>query len=376
MSLALVVISFIVFAYRLKQGLATKAEKILWLLWLIHAILVTVLACYAAGELWVDTRYLKPADALVFGAAIWALLQAKHGKYVVYGALGLLVVYNGVMLTKHLIPGSRRNANLIACDWAENLIREDWRSINLPPDPKFFTIYEYTTGGRPAVSPISLRMNYHLGARSGSPILGLYEGRPDYIVEEDSRIKFDPWPKSDYVLMDELQVKKRHYSLYKLYRHRELDDLDYAREHLVNLYPRRGSITFEVDNSNNDGYAFRFFSTDPLLSTIEPGEKYTYVFELLAIEGDMPKFAIGHTEFGNSQLSVVSFKPEQTGVRFFTLTGRDITEDNGYRRFLERAYCYCEPGEKFNVTFRMSLFIGTEVNAENFHYVLPNEAMR
>lgn len=215
MSLALVVISFIVFAYRLKQGLATKAEKILWFLWLIHAIMVTVLSCYAVGELWVDTRYLKPADALVFGAAIWAILQHHLGRKLVLAGLVGLAIYNGVMLTKHLIPGSRRNANLIACNWAEKLIREDWKMIDIPPNPKLFTIREYTTGGRPIIRPISKRMTYRLGGRNGDPCFGRKDGKPDYIVEEDRRLNFDYLRKGDYVLMDELTLKKRHYSLYK-----------------------------------------------------------------------------------------------------------------------------------------------------------------
>lgn len=376
MSLALVVISFIVFAYRLKQGLATKAEKILWLLWLIHAILVTVLACYVADELWVDTRYLKPADALVFGAAIWALLKMRCGKYLAYGALGVLVVYNGVMLTKHLIPGSRRNANLVACNWAEKLIREDWKTIDIPSNPKLFTICEYTTGGRPIIRPISKRMTYRLGARNGDLCFGVKEGTPDYIVEEDRRLDFDNVRKSDYLLMDELTLKKRHYSLFKRYRHKEFEDLGYAREHLVNLYPCRNEYTLEIDNTDKCERAFRSFFTEPLMNTIKPNEKYTYVLEILEKEGASPTFAIGDTEFGNSQLSSVRFKVDKPGTKFVTLTGRDITQDNGYPRYLERAYCYCEPGEKFRVTFRVSLFIGTEVNAENFHYVLPNEAMR
>lgn len=215
MSLALVVISFIVFAYRLKQGLATKAEKILWFLWLIHAIMVTVLACYAVGELWVDARYLKPADALVFGAAIWALLQHRLGKKLALAGLAGLVIYNGVMLTKHLVPGSRRNANLVACNWAEALIREDWKTIDVPPNPKLFTIHEYTTGGRPILRPISKRMTYRLGARNGDLCFGVEEGTPDYIVEEDRRLDFDNVQKSDYIFMDELTLKKRHYLLYK-----------------------------------------------------------------------------------------------------------------------------------------------------------------
>lgn len=220
MSISIAIISLLVFAYRLKHGFANKAEKVLWLLWFAHLLIVAPLAIYFEPRHKLDTRYIKPADALVWGAAIWAMLKLKYGKYIVYGVLGLLVVYNSVMFTKHLVPGSRRNANLIACDWAEQRIREDWQNINLPPDPKFFTLHEYTTGGRPTVSPVSKRMNYHLGARNGSPILGFNNGRPDYIVEEDKRLKFEPWNKNDYILMDELTIKKRHYSLYKLLRNK------------------------------------------------------------------------------------------------------------------------------------------------------------
>lgn len=372
MSVSIAIIALVIFGWRMKRGLASREEKILWIVWLAHLLIVAPLAMYCEPSHSLDTRYVKTADCLVWGAAIWALLKFKYGKYLISAGLAFLVVYNIVMLTKHLVPGSRRNANLVACEWAEQRIAEDWKSIDIAPDPQLFSPWEYTTGGRPIVCPISKRMNYFLGARNGNPLFG----QPDYIVEEDKRLKFEPWQKNDYVLMDELQIKKRHYSLYKLYRHHECEDLDYAREHLVNLYPRRDAITFEVDNTSGDSRVFCPFYSDPLLKTIKPGEKYTYVFELLELEGMAPKFAIGHTEFGNSQLSVARFQPTHPQVLFFTLTGRDIAEDNGFKRFLERSYCYCEPSEKFKVTFRVSLFIGTEVNSENFHYVLPNEALR
>lgn len=218
MSLTIAILSLIVFAYRMKSGLAIKGEKNLWLLWFAHLLIVAPLAMYFEPQHRLDTRYIKPADCLVWGAAIWALLKLKCGKPIAYLVLGALVVYNGIMLTKHLVPGSHRNANLIACDWAEKLIREDWKDTAISSDPNFFTIHEYTTGGRPTVSPISKRMNYHLGARNGSPILGFEAGRPDYIVKEDKRLNFEPWDKRDYVLIDELTLKKRHYSLYKLLR--------------------------------------------------------------------------------------------------------------------------------------------------------------
>lgn len=215
MSLTIAILSLFVFGYRLKKGIVRREEKILWLMWLLHLLIVLPLTMMVRANHTFDTRYLKPVDCLVWGAVVWALLKMKYGKYMAYGVLGVLVIYNAVMFTKHLVPGSRRNANLIACDWAEKLIREDWQHINLPPAPRFFTLNEYTTGARPTVAPISKRMNYHLGARNGSPALGFEEGRPDYIVDEDKRITFLPWDKNDYVLMGELQIKKRHYSLFK-----------------------------------------------------------------------------------------------------------------------------------------------------------------
>lgn len=216
MSTTLVLIALVALGWRMKRGLATKAEITLWLIWLVHLVIVASLTAAVREEHTIDTRYLKTVDCLVWGAAIWALLKVKYGKWIVSAVLALLVVYNAVMFTKHLVPGSRRNANLIACEWAQKVIADDCRDRDTAPDSKLFFLHEYTTGGKPVISPISKRMNYLLKARNACLEFGEKEGRPDYIVEEDKRLKFEPWQKSDYFLMDELQIKNRHYSIYKL----------------------------------------------------------------------------------------------------------------------------------------------------------------
>lgn len=215
MSLTVAVISLLVFAWRYKKSLARKEENILWGLWFVHLAVVFLLTVITRAEHTFESRYLKPVDCLVWGAVIWALLKVRFGKYIVCAALGLLVVYNGIMFTKHLVPGSRRNANLVACKWAEELIKADWDGKADQKASKIFTIREYTSGGSPAISPISKRMNYLLGARNANRVFGKRLGRPEYIVEEVSRLGFAPWNESDYFLLSEKRIGKRRYLLYK-----------------------------------------------------------------------------------------------------------------------------------------------------------------
>lgn len=215
MSLALSLIALVVFFFRGKQGRSKQEEKTLWVIWFVHFIVVAALTIITRDDHSFDSRYVKPVDCLVWGAAIWALLRLRYGKYIVYAALGFLVVYNGIMFTKHLIPGSRRQANLIASNWAMELIKNDWQGPKDKGADKLFTIMEYTSGGSPAISPISKRMNYLLGARNADRDFGKKFGRPEYIVEEVKRLKFDPWDEADYALFAEKHIGKRHYLLYK-----------------------------------------------------------------------------------------------------------------------------------------------------------------
>lgn len=219
MSLSIAIISFLAFAFRLKQGIAKREERILWVLWFVHLFIVLPLTIFTRELHTFDSRYIKPADCIVFGAATCAMLKFRYGKRILFALLGVLVVYNAIMLTKHLVPGSRRHANFVACQWAMRRIKEDWSGKNEDVSAKKeFTIHEYTSGGSPSISPISKRMNYLLGARNANPVFGKSLGTPDYIVEEDKRLRFEPWNKDDYVLIDELKIEKRHYSLYKRLR--------------------------------------------------------------------------------------------------------------------------------------------------------------
>lgn len=216
MSLAIAILSLVVFAFRFKQGLAKREEKILWTLWFLQLLIVVPLTIFTREHHTFDSRYIKPTDCIVFGAAIWAILKFRYGKRILFALLGVLVVYNAIMLTKHLVPGSRRHANLVACEWAQTIIKSDWHGEGEDTAAKKkFTIHEYTSGGSPAISPISKRMNYLLGARNANPVFGKKLGSPDYIVEEDKRLEFAPWNQRDYLVLDELQIKERHYTLYK-----------------------------------------------------------------------------------------------------------------------------------------------------------------
>lgn len=212
MSMTLAILSFVLFALRYKRKVITREEKILWLLWLVHFLIVAPLAIYSEPHHRLDTRYIKPVDCLVWGLVLAEVLRHNFGKWILSALLALMIIYNGIMMVKHLIPGSRRNANYLACDWAMEKIRADWKGDR--SDPKLFLCDEYTSGLSPVIKPISKRITFLMGARAASPVFEA-AGVPDYIVEEDKRLNFEPWEKSDYLLLDTLQIKKRHYSLYK-----------------------------------------------------------------------------------------------------------------------------------------------------------------
>lgn len=212
MSITLALASLLLFALRYRRGSVSREEKILWRLWFVHFLIVAPLAIYSEPHHRLDTRYVKPVDCLVWGILIAEILKHRFGKMMLTGALSLMVIYNAIMFTKHLIPGSRRNANYLACDWAMEKIKADFKGDKSAPN--LFLCDEYTSGGSPVIQPISKRMTFLMGARAANPVFE-EDGVPDYIVEEDKRLKFEPWNKDDYILLDELQIKKRHYSLFK-----------------------------------------------------------------------------------------------------------------------------------------------------------------
>ena len=108
--------------------------------------------------------------------------------------------------------------------------------------------------------------------------------------------------------------------------------------------------------------------------SVEPGETYTYVIEVKTFEktGANPWFNIGHTGDWHPQLPWKSVEVAGTGVFISTLTARAAEEgpfDLLGRDFIELPSGSCQ------MTFRVSLFVGTGVTASNYSYAAPGEGM-
>lgn len=213
-TLSLIALCFFIRRYRL--GEATKGEKVLWSLWAAHYLIVVPLAIYFTADHRLDMRYLKPLDWLVWGTAIQWLVKLDWGRKALLAVLVLLGVYNTIMLTKHLIPGSRRNANYLACEWAVKTIPElEAGEDRASDDSRRFSIHQYTSGKRPRIRPVSKRICYLLEADTPNRAFGKSANMPDYIFDEDRQIRFSPGTAEDYDSVDEFIVGNRRYLLYK-----------------------------------------------------------------------------------------------------------------------------------------------------------------
>ena len=109
-------------------------------------------------------------------------------------------------------------------------------------------------------------------------------------------------------------------------------------------------------------------------TAVEPMETYTYVIDVASFAKTEanPWFNLGQTGDWQAQLSRTSVEVSKADVYTVALTARDASE--GPFDLLGRDYIEL-PGGSCQMTFRIALFPGVMVNADNYSYAAPGEGM-
>lgn len=210
-------------AYRIKTRRLVRAEGILLAIFAITYVTVALQMAICDHKAYPDMRYWGQGGAVLFGYAAWGVMEAgkalsgKFGpaRYLLPVTVGLFGVYMLVMVFKAQIPGSRRHANLAACNWAVNHIRADWQGP-AADEANVFKIGEYHQPNRPVVRAHTARVAYLLGGRKESVRHFGAADLPDYIFEDERKLKFDGLVMArDYRLLAEPEFGGRKFAFYR-----------------------------------------------------------------------------------------------------------------------------------------------------------------
>ena len=134
-----------------------------------------------------------------------------------------------------------------------------------------------------------------------------------------------------------------------------------------------GVFVANFDNTTMSPQFLTYFTETAIPDVCMTG-KWTYVVEVLELEGAYTAWAVGQTIRTNcnvyAQLERDYVPPRiKAGEKCF------LTLDSARwgRRFnmLDRAYIHLSPGQQLKGKFRVSLFAGTGVDGSNYRYVRP-----
>ncbi len=210
-------------AWRLATRRFTRAEWLLLGIVLLNYLVLAgqMLGCFGFRYyLPPETRYWYQSGVLALGWAVWGLSEASRwasrrcaaARFLLPLAVAVFAAIDVGMLVKPHVPGSRRNAYLRACDWAEARIRADWKGP--AADEGFlYDDAEYHSPGRPAVLAHTGLVPYRLGGRQADYGKFGAVDLPDYIVDEERKVEFPP--EGRYELMEKMRFGRRTFALYK-----------------------------------------------------------------------------------------------------------------------------------------------------------------
>lgn len=221
--IALLAIAALAIAYRIKTRRLTRAEGILLAVFAIVYVTIALQMAICDHKAYADMRYWGQGGTVLLGYAAWGLLElgkawsGKSGlaKCLMPAVTGLFAVYLLVMVFKAQIPGSRRHANMAACDYAVERIRADWQGPTAD-ETGIFKIGEYHQPNRPVVRAHTARVAYLLGGRKESVRHFGAADLPDYIFEDRRKLKFDDLVRAqDYQLIEEPEFEGRRFAFYR-----------------------------------------------------------------------------------------------------------------------------------------------------------------
>ena len=221
--IVLLVIAVAAIAWRIATKRFTAAEGIVLAIAVLNYLVLAgqMLGCYGFKNYDPpEMRYWIQSGILFFGWAAWGLLEVSRlvaqkgrpAKFLLPLVVAVLAAIDVAMLVKPHVPGSRRNAYLRACDWAEGKIRADYKG----PAKDAAWVYgdqEYHDEKRPALVAHTGLLAYRLNGRHASPGKFGAIDLPDYVFDEDKKIRLPTG--ASYELMDRVSFGKRSFSLYR-----------------------------------------------------------------------------------------------------------------------------------------------------------------
>lgn len=141
------------------------------------------------------------------------------------------------------------------------------------------------------------------------------------------------------------------------------------------LHLPTGCFVSQRDDRLGDVVSAGYYTTNAV-PFVTPGEKWTYVADVLEFDGTIKDWLVGqtwttncnsYTQFGNGRFG----GSPRVGPHCTVLTATDY----GFYNYLERAVIRANTNQAFRVKFRLSLFAGTSVNESNYRYVRPGETL-
>lgn len=197
-----------------------------WALLAIAALNYLVLAGQLLGCWGIDKyegpekRYWIQSGVLFLGWTAWGLSELSRvaarrwrpARQTLPLVVAVFAAIDLAMLAKPHVPGSRRNSNLRACEWAEERIRADWKGPAADRE-NVYSDREYHEPGRPALRAHTGLLAYRLGGRQASPDKFGAVDLPDYVVDEEKKLRLPEG--ADYSLMDSAEFSGRRYLIYR-----------------------------------------------------------------------------------------------------------------------------------------------------------------
>ncbi len=225
--IAVIAIAAVAIAYRVKARLFTKAEFAVLSIFIVHLVMVELQISICDHSPFPEKRYWVQAGVLLSGWAVWGLVRFsaalssrfRPARYLLPAAVVCLAAVEVAMIAKPHVPFSRRYAHLRAVDWAEEMIRADWKGPSKDKGIEFITA-EYRQPNRPIVRAHTARLPYVLNGRNDSVSQAFEDDTPDYICDEEGKIDLlsESLHGAKYELMEKAKFGRRTFALYRRVR--------------------------------------------------------------------------------------------------------------------------------------------------------------
>lgn len=210
MTHALPVVIIVALFVRMKRRQMTAVEFALLGVALVSLAIIFGQTLVCDGSM-PERRYFAQVLTVCAPWGVWGVLQVRGGRWVLASALAALAIFHAIMYAKPHIPGARRHAYVMACNWAAEKIRADWRGPSRD-DETAYSSRQYHLPFRPCVHGISPRLGYLVGGRDEFGHIFRNEDIPDYWLNGRNDERF---VRKDYELMDVYSCGKYKFELHR-----------------------------------------------------------------------------------------------------------------------------------------------------------------